>query len=75
MLKLKNFILLLLVVTFSSCGLETMVSKVGFRLIERLTVYPKFNTPHFLSSTIREHMARNVANFYQNDEFKELVTA
>ena len=55
--------------------LETMVSKVGFRLIERLTVYPKFNTPHFLSSAIREHMARNVANFYQNDEFKELVTA
>ena len=55
--------------------LETMVSKVGFRLIERLTVYPKFNTPHFLSSTIREHMARNVANFYLNDDFKELVTA
>lgn len=27
MLKLKNFILLLLVVMFSSCGLETMVSK------------------------------------------------
>ena len=55
--------------------LETMVTKIGFRLRERLTVYPKFNTPHFLSATIREHMARNVANFYLNDDFKELVTA
>ena len=55
--------------------LETMITKIGFRLIERLTVYSKFNTPHFLSAKIREHMARNVANFYLNDDLKELVTA
>ena len=55
--------------------LEAMVNKMGFRLMERLTVYPKFNTPRFLSSSIREHMARNVAYFYSNDGFKELATA
>ena len=55
--------------------LDTMVKKMGFRLIERLTVYPKFNTPDFLSATIREHMARNAAYFYPKDDFKELVTA
>ena len=55
--------------------LDTIVKKMGFRLIERLTVYPKFNTPDFLSATIREHMARNTAYFYPKDDFKELVTA
>ena len=55
--------------------LDTMVKKTGFRLIERLTVYPKFNTPDFLSATIREHMGRNAAYFYPKDDFKELVTA
>ena len=28
--------------------LESMMSKIGFRLMERLTVYPKFNTQDFL---------------------------
>ena len=55
--------------------LETMMTKIGFRLIERLTVYPKFNTPNFLSSTIRDHMAKNVANFYPKDNVKELISA
>ena len=55
--------------------LDTMVTEIGFKLIERLTVYPKFNTPVFLSPTIREHMARNVANFYPKDDIKELARA
>ena len=34
--------------------LETMINEIGFRLMERLTIYPKFNTQDFLSKTIRD---------------------
>ena len=55
--------------------LETMVNDIGFHLKERLTIYPKFNTPHFLSPTIRDHITRNSFNYDKADKLKSLVTA
>ena len=55
--------------------LESMMSKIGFRLMERLTVYPKFNTEDFLSTTIRSHMLKHSAYLHPDNKLKELVTA
>ena len=55
--------------------LETMVNDIGFHLKERLTIYPKFNTPHFLSPTIRDHITRNSFNYDKADKLESLVTA
>ena len=55
--------------------LETMMNEIGFRLMERLTVYPKFNTEDFLSTTIRSHMLKHSAYLHPDNKLKELVTA
>ncbi len=55
--------------------LESMMSEIGFRLMERLTVYPKFNTQDFLSTTIRSHMLKHSAYLHADNKLKELVTA
>ena len=55
--------------------LETMMNEKGFCLRERLTVYPKFNTQNFLSTTIRSHMLKHSAYLHQGKKLKELVTA
>ncbi len=54
--------------------LESMMSEIGFRLMERLTVYPKFNTEDFLSTTIRSHMLKHSAYLHLDNKLKELVT-
>ena len=54
--------------------LESMMSEIGFRLMERLTVYPKFNTEDFLSTTIRSHMLKNSAYLHPDNKLKELLT-
>ncbi|MDC3081192.1 7,8-didemethyl-8-hydroxy-5-deazariboflavin synthase CofG [Paracoccaceae bacterium] len=55
--------------------LESMMSEIGFRLMERLTVYPKFDTQDFLSKTIRSHMLKHSAYLRPENNLKELVTA
>ena len=55
--------------------LETMMNEIGFCLMERLTVYPKFNTQDFLSKTIRSHMLKHSAYLHPVNNLKELVTA
>ena len=55
--------------------LESMMSEIGFRLMERLTVYPKFNTEDFLSTTIRSHMSKHAEYLHPDNKLKELVTA
>ena len=54
--------------------LESMMSEIGFRLMERLTVYPKFNTEDFLSTTIRSHMLKHSAYLHPDNKLKELET-
>ncbi len=54
--------------------LETMMNEIGFRLMERLTVYPKFNTQNFLSTTIRSHMSKHSAYLHPDNKLKELET-
>ena len=54
--------------------LESMMSEIGFRLMERLTVYPKFNTQNFLSTTIRSHMLKHSAYLHPSNKLKELET-
>ena len=51
------------------------MNEIGFRLMERLTVYPKFNTQAFLSATIRGHMLKHSAYLNPDNNLKELVTA
>ena len=51
------------------------MSKIGFRLMERLTVYPKFDTEDFLSATIRSHMLKHATYLHPDNKLKELVTA
>ena len=55
-------------------SLETMMNEIGFRLMERLTVYPKFNTQNFLSTTIRTHMLKHSAYLHPDNKLKELET-
>mgnify|MGYP000365302336 FL=1 len=55
-------------------SLETMMNEIGFRLMERLTVYPKFNTQNFLSTTIRSHMSKHSAYLHPDNKLKELET-
>ena len=55
-------------------SLETMMKERGFRLMERLTVYPKFNTQDFLSTTIRSHMLKHSAYLHPDNKLKELAT-
>ena len=55
--------------------LETVMNEIGFCLMERLTVYPKFNTQDFLSKTIRSHMLKHSAYLHPDNNLKELVTA
>jgi len=55
--------------------LGNMVSAIGFNLKERLTVYPKFDTPDFLSPKIRAHILNNDLNLYPIDMVKNLETA
>ena len=55
--------------------LEAMMNEIGFRLMERLTVYPKFNTQDFLSKTIRSHILKHSAYLHPDNNLKELVTA
>ena len=55
--------------------LNNMVSAIGFNLKERLTVYPKFDTPDFLSPKIRAHILKNDLNLYPIDMVKNLETA
>jgi FO synthase len=55
-------------------SLETMMNEIGFRLMERLTVYPKFNTQNFLSTTIRSHMLKHSAYLHNDNKLKELET-
>ena len=55
-------------------SLETMMNKIGFRLMERLTVYPKFNTQNFLSKTIRSHMLKHSSYLHPDNKLKELET-
>jgi FO synthase len=55
--------------------LGNMVSAIGFNLKERLTVYPKFDTPDFLSPKIRAHILNNDSNLYPIDIVRKLETA
>ena len=55
--------------------LETMMNEIGFRLMERLTVYPKFNTQDFLSKTIRSHILKHSSYLHPDNNLKELVIA
>ena len=55
-------------------SLETMMNEIGFRLMERLTVYPKFNTHNFLSTTIRSHMLKHSAYLHSDNKLTELET-
>ena len=50
------------------------MNEIGFRLMERLTVYPKFNTQNFLSTTIRNHMLKHSAYLHPENKLKELET-
>ncbi len=54
--------------------LETMMNEIGFRLMERLTVYPKFNTQNFLSTTIRSHMLKHSDYLHPDNKLKKLET-
>ena len=55
-------------------SLESIMNEIGFRLMERLTVYPKFNTQNFLSTTIRSHMLKHSAYLHPDSKLKELET-
>ena len=50
------------------------MSEIGFRLMERLTVYPKFNIQDFLSKTIRSHMLKHSDYLHRDNKLKELET-
>ena len=56
-------------------ALDNMVRNAGFKLGERLTVYPKFNTSQFLSPIISAHITKSTDKFYPTDKPRKLESA